>query len=226
MKKLITSALVAASFSLTAGMAVAADAPTSVDQLLKQVQSDRSAKGQINKKREAEFRAERADKASLVKREKRALANEKQRGKDLNQRFLDNERKIAQLEADLIAAQGDLGEMFGVVKGEAGDFAGQLASSNISAQYPGRDKFIADLGARKQLPKINELEKFWEAQLFEMVQQGKVVSFNTDVTSIDGNVKNTKVTRVGPFNLLADNEYVVYNDELGLSSRTWSTTRW
>ena len=216
MKKLITSALVAASFSLTAGMAVAADAPTSVDQLLKQVQSDRSAKGQINKKREAEFRAERADKASLVKREKRALANEKQRGKDLNQRFLDNERKIAQLEADLIAAQGDLGEMFGVVKGEAGDFAGQLASSNISAQYPGRDKFIADLGARKQLPKINELEKFWEAQLFEMVQQGKVVSFNTDVTSIDGNVKNTKVTRVGPFNLLADNEYVVYNDELGL----------
>ncbi|RYV02246.1 flagellar motor protein MotA [Shewanella sp. OPT22] len=216
MKKLITSALLAATFSLSAGMAIAADAPTSVDQLLKQVQTDRAAKGKVNKKREAEFRAERSDKASLVKREKRALANEKQRGKDLNQRFLDNERKTAQLEADLISAQGDLGEMFGVVKGEAGDFAGKLGSSNITAQYPGREKFIAELGARKQLPKINELEKFWEAQLFEMVQQGKIVSFNADVTSIDGNVKNTKVTRVGPFNLLADNQYVVYNDTLGL----------
>ncbi|RLV60328.1 MotA/TolQ/ExbB proton channel family protein [Parashewanella curva] len=216
MKKLITSTLVAASLSLVAGMVSAADAPTSVDQLLKQVQTDRAAKGKVDKKREAEFRAERADKAALLKKEKRALANEKQRGKDLQQRFLDNERRIAQLEADLVAAQGDLGEMFGVVKGEAGDFAGKLASSNISAQYPGRDKFVADLGARKQLPKINELEKFWEDQLFEMVEQGKVVSFNADVTGLNGEVTNTKVTRVGPFNLLADNQYVVYNDTLSI----------
>lgn len=216
MKKLITSVLVAATFSLTAGMVSAADAPKTIDQLLQQVKVDRANEGKTNAKREQEFQAERGDKAELLKREKNALAAEKQRGKDLNQAFLDNERKIAQLEEDLKTAQGDLGEMFGVVKGEAGDFAGKLAASNISAQYPGRDVFIAELGARKSLPKIEELEQFWEAQLFEMVQSGKVVKFQGDVTAIDGNVETTSIHRVGPFNLTADGKYVVYKPELGL----------
>ena len=206
----------AATFSLTAGMVSAADAPKTIDQLLQQVKVDRANEGKTNAKREQEFQAERGDKAELLKREKNALAAEKQRGKDLNQAFLDNERKIAQLEEDLKTAQGDLGEMFGVVKGEAGDFAGKLAASNISAQYPGRDTFIAELGARKSLPKIEELEQFWEAQLFEMVQSGKVVKFQGDVTAIDGNVETTSIHRVGPFNLTADGKYVVYKPELGL----------
>ncbi|MCL1143650.1 MotA/TolQ/ExbB proton channel family protein [Shewanella gaetbuli] len=216
MKKLITTAVLAASFSLTAGMVSAADAPKTIDQLLQQVKVDRANDSKTNAKREKEFLNERGDKAALLKREKDALAAEKQRGKDLNQAFLDNERKIAQLEEDLKTAQGDLGEMFGVVKGEAGDFAGKLASSNISAQYPGRDVFIADLGARKSLPKIEELEQFWEAQLFEMVESGKVVKFDGTVTAIDGNVVNTTIHRVGPFNLTADGQYVVYKPELGL----------
>lgn len=216
MKKLITTAVLAASFSLAAGMASAADAPKSIDQLLQQVKVERAAEGKINSKREQEFQAERGDKAALLKREKDALAAEKQRGKDLNQAFLDNERKIAQLEEDLKTAQGDLGEMFGVVKGEAGDFAGKLASSNISAQYPNRDKFIADLGARKQLPKIEELEQFWQEQLFEMAQSGKVVKFEGSVTGIDGSVKTTTIHRIGSYNLTADGKYVVYNSELGL----------
>lgn len=216
MKKLITTAVLAASFSLTAGMVSAADAPKTIDQLLQQVKVDRAAEGKINSKREQEFQAERGDKAALLKREKDALAAEKQRGKDLNQAFLDNERKIAQLEEDLKTAQGDLGEMFGVVKGEAGDFAGKLASSNVTAQYPNRDKFIADLGARKQLPKIEELEQFWQEQLFEMVQSGKVVKFEGSVTGIDGNVKTTTIHRVGAYNLTADGKYVVFNPELGL----------
>ena len=216
MKKLITTAVLAASFSLAAGMASAADAPKSIDQLLQQVKVERAAEGKINSKREQEFQAERGDKAALLKREKDALAAEKQRGKDLNQAFLDNERKIAQLEEDLKTAQGDLGEMFGVVKGEAGDFAGKLASSNISAQYPNRDKFIADLGARKQLPKIEELEQFWQEQLFEMAESGKVVKFEGSVTGIDGSVKTTTIHRVGAYNLTADGKYVVYNPELGL----------
>ncbi|PIW61210.1 MotA/TolQ/ExbB proton channel family protein [Shewanella sp. CG12_big_fil_rev_8_21_14_0_65_47_15] len=216
MKKLITTAVLAASFSLTAGMVSAADAPKTIDQLLQQVKVDRAAEGKINSKREQEFQAERGDKAALLKREKDALAAEKQRGKDLNQAFLDNERKIAQLEEDLKTAQGDLGEMFGVVKGEAGDFAGKLASSNISAQYPNRDKFVADLGARKQLPKIEELEQFWQEQLFEMAQSGKVVKFEGSVTGIDGSVKTTTIHRIGAYNLTADGKYVVFNPELGL----------
>ncbi|WP_153915499.1 MotA/TolQ/ExbB proton channel family protein [Shewanella sp. TC10] len=216
MKKFITTAIVAASLSLTSGMVSAADAPKTIEQLLQQVQTDRANANKTNKKREAEFLNERGDKAELLKREKAALAAETQRGKDLAQAFTDNERKIAQLEEDRKIASGDLGEMFGVVKGEAGDFAGKLVGSNITAQFPGRDAFIAELGARKELPKINELEQFWEAQLFEMVESGKVVNFDAEVTGLDGNVQATTVTRVGAYNLLADGQYVVYNADLGL----------
>lgn len=216
MKKFITTAIVAASLSLSAGIAYAETAPKTIDQLLNQVKTDRANASKVNAKREQEFKNERGDKAALLKREKNALAAERQRGKDLNQAFLDNERKIAQLEEDLKVAEGDLGEMFGVVKGDAGDFAGKLVGSNVSAQYPGRDVFIADLGARKQLPKINELERFWEEQLFEMAESGKVVKFEGTVTGIDGNVKNTTITRIGAYNLIADGKYVVYNPELSL----------
>lgn len=214
MKKLISIAAVVTSIIFSSS-AISAE-PQSIDQLLQQVKADRADQAKSNEKREREFRNMRGDKARILKEEKEALAAERQRGKDLNQEFLDNERKIAQLEEDLKSAQGDLGEMFGVVKGEAGDFAGKLAASNISAQYPGRDVFIAELGARKQLPQIDELEKFWEEQLFEMVQSGKVVTFNGDITGIDGNVHNSRITRVGTFNLLADEQYVIYNPELGL----------
>ena len=82
MKKLITTAVLAASFSLTAGMASAADAPKSIDQLLQQVKVERAAEGKVNSKREQEFQAERGDKAALLQKEKNALAAEKQRGKE------------------------------------------------------------------------------------------------------------------------------------------------
>ena len=214
MKKLISIAAIVTSMIFSSG-AISAE-PKTIDQLLQQVKQDRNTQAKSNAKREREFRGERGDKAALLKKEKSALATERQRGKDLNQAFLDNERHIAELEEDLKTAQGDLGEMFGVVKGEAGDFAAKLSASNVSAQYPDRDAFIAELGARKQLPKIDELEKFWEAQLFEMVQSGKVVTFDADITGIDGNVHNSEVTRVGTFNLLADGQYVIYNADLGL----------
>lgn len=49
-----------------------------------------------------------------------------------------------------------------------------------------------------------------------MAESGKVVKFEGSVTDIDGNVKNTTIYRIGAFNLLADNKYVVLNHELGL----------
>ncbi|GLS83875.1 MotA/TolQ/ExbB proton channel family protein [Paraferrimonas haliotis] len=214
MKKLMTSALMAASLSLTAGMVSAADAPTSFDQLLNKVKSETAAQSKINKNREAEFKKYAGDKQALLNKAKRDLKAEQDRGDRLNQTYLDNERRLAELEEDRKNAQGDLGEMFGVVKGAAGNLASRLASSNISAQYPDRHQFIAELGARKELPRIDELEQFWMAYLKEMTESGKVVKFQGEVTGINGETVTTEVARVGPFNLLADGKFVIYNDEL------------
>ncbi|GLP96927.1 MotA/TolQ/ExbB proton channel family protein [Paraferrimonas sedimenticola] len=215
MKKLLTSALMAASLSLTAGAAVAAE-PTSFEALLQKVQAEATAQTKVNKARETEFKNYAGDKQALLNKAKRDLKAEQDRGDRLNQTYLDNERRLAELEEDRKNAQGDLGEMFGVVKGAAGNLAGRLAASNISAQYPDRHQFIAELGARKELPRIDELEQFWMAYLKEMTESGKVVKFQGDVTGIDGNTTTTEISRIGPFNLLADGKFVLYNDELKL----------
>ncbi|WP_028117346.1 MotA/TolQ/ExbB proton channel family protein [Ferrimonas senticii] len=218
MKKLFTTAVVAAAMTFSA-TAVAADAQLSatqtLDQLLNQIQSERQSEARLNKQREAEFVSERADKQALLKQAKADLAAEKQRGKDLQDAFTNNDQEIDRLSADLATATADYGEMFGVVRQVAGDMSGQLAGSLVSAQYPGRDQFMMQLGMSKDLPTIEKLEELWYGLQTEMTQSGKVVKFTTDVTSSSGEVTSMDVTRVGAFTLMANGEYLNFNPETG-----------
>ncbi|TKB48230.1 MotA/TolQ/ExbB proton channel family protein [Ferrimonas sediminicola] len=216
MKKLISTAMVAAALSFS-GAALASEAPkaVSLDQLLNQVKTERQSEAKLNKKREAEFSAERADKAALLKKAKAQLAAEKQRGEELVRRFSDNDQTINQLNKDLETAKGDLGEMFGVVRQVSNDTAGLIDASLISAQYPGREELMYKLAQAKELPTIKELEELWISLQTEMTESGKVVKFTAPVTDSNGNVSDQSVTRVGPFTLLANGEYLSYNAETG-----------
>ncbi|WP_298439332.1 MotA/TolQ/ExbB proton channel family protein [uncultured Ferrimonas sp.] len=219
MKKLITTAVVAAAMTFSATTLAADSAPVSaaqtLDQLLNQIKTDRQSEARLNKKREAEFVSERADKQALLKRAKSSLAAEKQRGKDLQKSFTDNDQSIDRLSRDLATATGDLGEMFGVVRQVSGDMSGQLASSLVSAQYPGRDDVMMKLGMAKELPTIKELEELWYSLQTEMTQSGKVVKFTADVTNSSGSVEAMEVTRVGSFTLMANGEYLNFNPNTG-----------
>ena len=206
--------LVAASFALTAGVATAADAPaTSLDALLNKIKQERISEAKIDAAREAEFRSERADKQALLKKAKADREAEKARGKRLLQQHADNERRMGELEADLVNAQGDLKEAFGVVRGVAGDATGTVAASVISAQYPGRAEKLAAIGALKGLPKLEQLEDLWFALQTEMTESAKIAQFKTTVADIEGNSSEQTVTRVGAFNLLADDKYLVYRED-------------
>ena len=206
--------LVAASFALTAGVATAADAPaTSLDALLNKIKQERISEAKIDAAREAEFRSDRADKQALLKKAKAQREAEKARGKRLLQQHADNERRMGELEADLVNAQGDLKEAFGVVRGVAGDATGTVAASVISAQYPGRAEKLAAIGALKGLPKLEQLEDLWFALQTEMTESAKIAQFKTTVADIEGNSSEQTVTRVGAFNLLADDKYLVYRED-------------
>lgn len=216
MKKLISTALVAAALSISGGAIAQESAKAvSLDQLLNQVKTERKSDGKLNKAREAEFSSERADKAALLKKAKSQLAAEKKRGEDLSRRFSDNEQNINQLNVDLQTAIADLGEMFGVVRQVSNDTAGLIDASLISAQYPGREDVMFKLAQAKELPTIKELEELWIALQTEMTESGKVVSFTAPVTDSNGNVAEQKVTRVGAFTLLSEGEYLSYNAETG-----------
>lgn len=220
MKKIISTAFVAAALTFSAAPMAAEQTPAqTLDQLLNQIKQSRQSEARINKQREAEFVAERADKQQLLRDAKAALAAEKQRGEDLATRFTNNDQEIDRLSRDLATATGDLGEMFGVVRQVSGDMSGQLNASLISAQYPGRSEFMAELAAAKELPTIKELEELWIALQTEMTQSGKVVKFNAEVIDPNGNVSEQAVTRVGNFTLLDNKEYLTFNTETGTIQR-------
>ncbi|PHR65343.1 MAG: flagellar motor protein MotA [Idiomarina sp.] len=214
MNKLVKSLLVAAAFSLSAGAssAYAQDEAKSLDQLLELVKENRAASQRINAQREAEFTSERADKQALLNDAKRQLANEKSRGERLQAEFAENEISLANKEQELQNALGTLGEIVGVARGAAGDTIGRIATSIVSAQYPGREDVLETIAEAKEVPTIAELEELWLAWLTEMKESGKVVTFNSDVTLLDGSTENRDVTRIGVFNLISNGEYFNYND--------------
>ncbi len=187
----------------------------SLDELLATVKIARTADSALNKKRIQEFRSARNRQKTLLNN---ALAEEKRqerRTDELKATYDANELKLATMDDSLKLKSANLGEMFGVVRQVALDTSQRLVGSAVSAQYPGREVFLDELGARKELPTIKELQELWVSLQTEMTQSGKIVTFDGDVILGDGTKKKTTVTRVGVFNLLSDAGYVVYNQEIG-----------
>ncbi len=214
MKKVFKGLMIAAAVTLSAGVCLNAAADTAkLDQLLEQVKKDRLSEGKLDAAREQEFLSDRADKQALLSKAKAAFAAEEARGKSLTQQFADNEGKLAAKEQELQTAQGTLGEMFGIVRGAATETIGAISSSNISAQFKGREELLKKLSTAKELPTIHELEELWIALQTEMTESAKVSKFEGDVVLGDGSPAKASIVRVGSFVLIADEGYLVFNGE-------------
>jgi biopolymer transport protein ExbB len=211
MKTIFKSILVAASIAVAASSAHAA---TSLDDLLQEVKNNRVSEARINKKREAEFQSARADKQALVRKAESELRAEKARGDRLAKQFGENEVMLAEKEVELTQATGTLGEMFGVVRQASAEAYGQIATSIVSAEFPGRGEFLKRMSEEsKGLPNIKELEDLWFALQTEMTESGQVSRFTTEVVSLDGGTKQQEVVRIGTFNLIGEQGYLVYDDQ-------------
>lgn len=213
MKTTIKTLVAAASIALVAGFANA-QAPTTLDQLLEQVKRDRVSEQRINAAREREFLDDRADKQALLRSAQATLKAEEDRGNRLTRQFATNEQTLIDKEEELDQASGTLGEMFGVVRQASADAYGVISTSIVSAQYPGRDTFLAEMAQdSKGLPNINELEQLWYALQTEMTESGKVARFSTEVVDLNGGSTTQEVIRVGTFNLIGEAGYLTFNDE-------------
>ena len=210
MKKVINLVLFAAS------MTVAASASANqLDDLLKQVKNDRISEAKIDKRREAEFTSARADKQALLNKAKKDLADQQARNKRLTKEYADNEITLAQKAVELDNAQGTLGEMFGVSRAAAANAYGSIVTSLVSAEYPGRGAALDKIANSKAIPELEQLEELWFALQTEMTQSGEISKFTTEVTNLDGSKSTESVTRIGTFNLVSENGYLNYNDEVG-----------
>ena len=213
MKTTIKTLVAAAAIACVSTIAHAQSA-SSLQQLLEQVKKDRVSEARVNAQREAEFRQDRADKQALLRKAQADLKAEEQRGDRLAAQFAKNEQTLIDKEVELDQATGDLGEMFGVVRQASADAYGRISTSIVSAQYPGRDAFLAEMSQdSKGLPNIKELEELWIALQTEMTASGEVVKFTAEVLDLEGGKTTQEVLRIGTFNLIGDQGYLVYDDE-------------
>jgi len=210
MKKIINYVMLSASMTV----ATSALAANELSDLLKQVKSDRISEAKLDKKREAEFKSARADKQALLNKAKKELANQQARNKRLTAEYAANEITLAQKEVELDNAKGTLGEMFGVSRSAAADAYGQISSSIVSAQYPGRGEALSRIANSREIPGLEDLEELWFALQTEMTQSGEISQFSAEVTNLDGSTTTQNVTRIGTFNLVSDDGYLTYNDEV------------
>jgi len=211
MKMIIANILVllsVASFAQTS-----ASKAKNLDELLLEVKGERSAQAKMLATRESEFKSKRNQQKKLLNNAKAELRALIATQKKLTATFSKNNIKIGEIEVRLNEAKGSLGEMFGVVKQVAGDFKGQFQNSIISAQFPGRDKFMSDIAERKELPTLKELESLWFNIQKEMTESGKVTSFKSNVVLPNGSKTEKMITRVGSFNIVADGNYLSFQSE-------------
>lgn len=212
MKSILKSLFVASS---VVALSMPAMAQSSLDQLLEEVKKNRVSEARINQQREAEFMAARADKQALLNKARGELQAETDRGDRLKKQFADNEVTLVNKEVELDNAVGTLGEMFGVVRSSAAEAYGRIATSIVSAQYPGRTELLEKMSNEsKGLPDIAELEEMWFALQTEMTESGKVTTFDAEVVSLDGGKTTETITRIGTFNLIGENGYLIYEDTL------------
>ena len=205
---------------VAAADAAAANAPapppppkaTSMDALLKRVKAGWNGEREENRRRVADFAKEKANRQRKLNEAKNTRAALERRSEVLETQFEGNEIALTQLEDTLTERLGALGELFGVVRRVAGDTRSQVESSLVSAQIPGRDEFLAELGKNKSLPSIESLEKLWFVLHQEMTELGNVVRFSATVISNDGAQNQRDVIRVGAFNAISEGVYLIYEE--------------
>jgi len=189
-----------------------------LDDLLAETQKARGAEAAANAAREKEFLANRDQQQQMVEEAQAKWNAAKARSDQLSSSFDTNEVTLADLETKLKAREGNLGELFGVTRQVAGDSAAIVFNSLTSAQFPGRDQFFIKLAKAKALPNITEFEDLAFELLREITESGRVVRWNNEIVTAEGEKESTEVVRIGGFIAMAGDRYLAYNPTLGTFS--------
>jgi biopolymer transport protein ExbB len=216
MKRIV---LVVAAGLLSIGTASAQQAAGSMSELLKQIEQGQARDSKENRDREARFAADRNQQQNLLNKARAERTRQERNSERLEQLFEDQQAEIVLAREALNERLGALKELFGVLQTVTGDAQGRFKSSLTDIQFKDRSDFLVELGGKmagaSSLASISEIEQLWFELQNEIAESGKIVRFNHDVTTANGDVVNTAVTRVGLFNIVSDGGYLEYNPKTG-----------
>ncbi|MCH7868493.1 MAG: MotA/TolQ/ExbB proton channel family protein [Myxococcales bacterium] len=187
---------------------------SSLDELLDMVKTGFRLEREATQKRETIFVQAKDLQEELLREIEGRVATEEARAERLETTFAINEENLAKLEDNLEQRLGTMGELFGVVRQVAGDMQAHVWESVTSSQLPDREKLLERLGRGKELPKTDDLEKLWFELQREMTEQGKIVSYTTNVLTMDGDEHPREVVRAGVFSVISDDKYLVWDPDI------------
>ena len=186
---------------------------TDIEQLLELVKDGATLRTEEDKKRLDSFNRSKQRQEKLLADARLLLKKESNREKRLTKQFEDNDSRLSDLEEQLNLKIGTLGELFGVVRQLSGDAKNTYSQSLTNLEFPSRIEFLGNLAERKELPKVDELERLWFELLNEMNASGKISKFSSEVLDTSGNSSLYDVIRIGQFNAVADSNYLRFIPE-------------
>ncbi|MEE9426101.1 MAG: MotA/TolQ/ExbB proton channel family protein [Methylococcales bacterium] len=187
---------------------------TEIDHLLNQVQQVLNNENKLHSEREARFKANLNQQQQLFAEAKAELDTQQQLSTTLQSSFDANETQLTKLQTALDDRQGEMGEVFGMVRQVAADLKSDLEGSIISAQYPGRAANLQQFASGDKVITAQEFRELWFLLQQEMTESGKVIRFKRDVLLGSNLAKQADVVRIGTFNLLSgDGKYLQFLPE-------------
>lgn len=184
------------------------DEAQSLEQLLEFVKQGQTQEMQGNRQREQRFQQNKANQAAELKAAEDERSRQENISSTLESTFEKNELLITQKQQQLRERLGTLSELFGHLTSTSGDLASNLEFSITSAEFPNREEYLNELikkmSGNDRLPSIEEIERVWFELQREMIESGKVVAFNAEVSKPNGDKVMQKVVRIGTFNVVSE----------------------
>jgi biopolymer transport protein ExbB len=183
--------------------------------MLKNAKNSFSLQETINFKRETKFLDALNEQAKLLKKAKKEVQELKEKSIKLNNIIDSNEKLLSKAEEKLMIRSGNLGELYGVVKQNAGDMKAELSLSS-TMQDNARTVFLNKLSKTNKLPNIEKLSEFWYIMLEELTLQGYVGKKTLGFINSDGKTVEKIVQTAGLFNAITDEGFAKYSPELSI----------
>ncbi len=200
---------------LAFGAAQAQDAAGSMTELLNMIQRGQARDSTEARQREAEFAQRRNEQQQILTQSRAERTRQETESGRLETSFAANQQQIIDARAALDERLGALKELFGVLQTVTGDAQGRFKTSLTNVQYPDRGEFLVELGSKmagaSSLASIEDIERLWFELQREIAESGKIVRFNQDFATADGERVNDEVVRVGVFNIVYAGGYLQYD---------------
>ena len=207
----VAPAAVAQETAAPAAAAQPARPQLTLDQVLAAVRRERSESSQANREREQRFLQDRNNQQAELSRVRAQVVAAEAEATRLEAAMAANQAEIERLDAELADKQGEFQELFGAARSAASDLRAQLERSQISAEFPGRAGELAEVAQTETLPTEAQLRYLWETMVQQIVEQGKVATFDSEVALADGTASTAKITRIGPFVSFSEGRFLTYD---------------